>query len=55
MDSEYLKNAIGTALTECLAEVCAKRPIDPIEYIGVWLRNHIKNENYKKQVFFSTV
>jgi len=50
MDAEYLRQNIGSCLSECLAEVCMKRPIDPIEYIAHWLYKHIDNVNAKNQV-----
>jgi len=50
MDAEYLRQNIGNCLSECLAEVCMKRPADPIEYIAHWLYKHIDNVNAKTQV-----
>lgn len=45
MDSEYLKSTVGEPLRLCLAELCAKMPADPIEFIGRWLYN------YKKRLY----
>jgi len=50
MDAEYLRQNIGSCLSECLAEVCMKRPVDPIEYIAHWLYKHVDNVNTKIQV-----
>jgi len=50
MDAEYLRENIGNCLSECLAEVCMKRPADPIEYIAHWLYKHIDNVDAKSKV-----
>lgn len=50
MDAEYLKQTVGPCLVQCLAEVCLKRPADPIEYIALWLQKHNQNVLYDKQV-----
>ena len=50
MDAEYLQQNIGSCLSQCLAEVCMKRPNDPIEYIAHWLYKHIDNVNTKNKV-----
>jgi len=50
MDAEYLRQNIGSCLSECLTEVCMKRPADPIEYIAHWLYKHIDNVNAKNKV-----
>eukprot|EP00794_Sanderia_malayensis_P012301 gene12301-13570_t len=51
MDSEYLKQHVGDALTRGLVEISQKRPNDPIEYLGFWLRKYVENRDYdlKKQ------
>ncbi|KAK6170682.1 hypothetical protein SNE40_019013 [Patella caerulea] len=49
MDAVFLRKHIGECLSTCLAEVAEKRPQDPIEYIGQWLHNYIKNQKYLKE------
>lgn len=43
MDSAYLKEHVGKALTLGLAEIAQKKPVDPIEYLSKWLRKHVEN------------
>jgi len=43
MDSAYLKEHVGQALSLGLAEVCQKKPVDPIDYLSKWLRKHVEN------------
>ena len=50
MDSEYLKIRVGKALSEGLAEVCLKRPVDPVEYLACWLRKYVENEAHNEKV-----
>jgi len=50
MDAKYLQESVGTCLSSCLAEVCEKRPSDPIEYIAHWLYKHVENVAAEKQV-----
>ncbi|CAG7729900.1 unnamed protein product [Allacma fusca] len=46
---EYLKKTLGPVLVSALAEVCVKRPADPIEYLGHWLLRWRYNEELKRR------
>ncbi|XP_026671511.1 DPY30 domain-containing protein 2-like [Ceratina calcarata] len=39
-DGLFLKNLISKPLTQALREIVAKKPFDPIEYLGHWLLNY---------------
>ncbi|XP_065677835.1 DPY30 domain-containing protein 1-like [Hydra vulgaris] len=43
MDSEYLKQHVGLALSLGLSEICQKRPSDPIGYLSAWLKKYVRN------------
>uniref|UniRef100_H2YRI7 RIIa domain-containing protein n=1 Tax=Ciona savignyi TaxID=51511 RepID=H2YRI7_CIOSA len=50
MDSEYLKTHLGLCLSDALAEVAEKRPLDPIEYIAQFLLKFKENEAFNKKL-----
>jgi hypothetical protein len=46
---EYLKRSLGPILVAALAEICIRRPADPIEYLGHWLLRWRYNEELKRR------
>ncbi|NXY25369.1 DYDC1 protein, partial [Atrichornis clamosus] len=50
MESQYLKQCLGSCLKKGLAEVVEHRPADPIEYLAHWIYNYRKNLDEEKKV-----
>ncbi|KAI5942390.1 DPY30 domain-containing protein 1 [Manis javanica] len=49
MESIYLQKYIGTCLTQGLAEVARVRPVDPIEYLALWIYKYKENVTMEQQ------
>ncbi|XP_048195116.1 DPY30 domain-containing protein 1 [Perognathus longimembris pacificus] len=49
MESAYLQKHLGTCLTQGLAEVARVRPVDPIEYLALWICKYKDNINMQQQ------
>ncbi|XP_052046162.1 DPY30 domain-containing protein 1 [Apodemus sylvaticus] len=48
MESRYLQKCLGTCLTQGLTEVARVRPLDPIEYLALWIYKHKENVNMEQ-------
>lgn len=48
-----IKETVGEALKEALAEVALVRPVDPIEYLSSWLLQYKKNKENAEQVSYT--
>lgn len=49
MESDYVRESVGAALALGLAQVALVRPQDPIEYLGLWLLKHKRNQAEEKE------
>ncbi|XP_048212420.1 LOW QUALITY PROTEIN: DPY30 domain-containing protein 1-like [Perognathus longimembris pacificus] len=49
MESAYLQKHLGTCLTQGLAEVARVHPVDPIEYLVLWICKYKDNINMEQQ------
>ena len=50
MDTEYLKQNLGSVLADGLAAVVIQRPEDPVEYLGEWLLKYVENQENRAKV-----
>jgi hypothetical protein len=41
MDSNYIREVLGSLLVDGLAEVVLRKPADPIEFLAHWLYNQV--------------
>lgn len=57
MEADYLKRTVGSCLADGLAEVAAKRPGDPIEYLALWMLKYKQNtlQRTEDEVRFSLI
>ncbi|XP_023785077.1 DPY30 domain-containing protein 1 [Cyanistes caeruleus] len=49
MESQYLKQCLGSCLKKGLAEVVEHRPADPIEYLAHWIYNYRRSLDEEKK------
>ncbi|XP_039507233.1 DPY30 domain containing 2 isoform X2 [Pimephales promelas] len=49
MDSQYVSRTLGRCLSEALAELIELRPLDPIEFLALWIRKYKHNQELELQ------
>lgn len=42
-DFAYLKETVGLTLSQAMANVALQQPEDPVDFVGNYLLNHVKN------------
>jgi hypothetical protein len=50
-DINYLIREVGDVIARGLAETYEARPIDPVEFMGKWLKNYDEQQQVDKQKF----
>lgn len=50
MDSQYVSRTLGRCLSEGLAELIELRPLDPIEFLSLWILKYKHNQELELEV-----
>eukprot|EP00899_Mesostigma_viride_P016006 jgi/Mesvir1/24406/Mv11073-RA.1 len=50
MDAKYLHETVGEAVAKGCAAVVVAQPLDPVEYLGHWLKKYVENAQIEKDV-----
>ncbi len=50
MDSQYLKDTVGLALSRGVAAASINHPHDPIDYLANWLIKYVENQKRDQKV-----